>query len=101
MSHVPCRHALVGELARLRRSAAWLAADGLEVLLEKAVGLQAVSLQGDGKGGKGGEGGKGGTASARATLRAVMGHDHHGQSGSLVITPLAVKVAPWQSKWLP
>ena len=44
-------HALVDALARLRESAAWLAADGLEDLLEKAVDVQAQSLQGGGEAG--------------------------------------------------
>ena len=44
-------HALVDALARLRESAAWLAADGLEELLEKAVDVQAQSLQGGGEAG--------------------------------------------------
>ena len=42
-------HALVDAFARLRESAAWLAADGLEDLLEKAVDVQAQSLEGGGE----------------------------------------------------
>ena len=39
-------HALVDAFARLRESAAWLAVDGLEDLLEKVVDVQAQSLEG-------------------------------------------------------
>ena len=69
-------HALEDAFSRLRQSAPWLAADGLEALLEKAVSLQAQSLQGGGK------------ASAKATLRTVMGLD--GLYFELLYTSLTV-----------
>ena len=90
-------HALVDALARLRESAAWLAADGLEDLLEKAVDVQAQSLQGGGE--SGGE-----PAAPRAPATSPSGldtprqrHESQRRAASRLGQP---RPAGWWAFWL-